>query len=185
MELSPLQMDPAPNPTCSDWKEAGFAIGASRAHCRGYRAHSHIESRANDPDATNRTLLHRGMRMLISRDKNSRSMDQPIAGDELRAVKRYPATRTDERPGCSFPSVIHDQLGHYNPKHTAHYACVAGLASRVSGDRGRRRRHRPRFARVVGVAPPDGQAELRQSLIEAKPLSHGRRSTARLRVTNS
>ena len=182
MELSPLQMDPAPNPTCSDWKEAGFAIGASRVTLpRLSSAFAHRKpcqrSRRNEPDVT------------APRHADADILRQELAfggsANRRRRAKRYPATRTDERSGCSFPSVIHDQLGHYNPKHTAHYTCVAGLASRVSGDRGRRRRHRPSFARVVGVAPPDGQAELRQSLIEAKPLSHGRRSTARLRVTNS
>jgi type 1 fimbriae regulatory protein FimB len=34
----------------------------------------------------------------VSRLKNSLSVEQPIAGDELRAIKRYLATRTDKLP---------------------------------------------------------------------------------------
>jgi type 1 fimbriae regulatory protein FimB len=35
-------------------------------------------------------------RLWVQRLKNSLSVEQPIAGDELRAVKRYLATRTDK-----------------------------------------------------------------------------------------
>jgi type 1 fimbriae regulatory protein FimB len=37
-------------------------------------------------------------RVWVERLKNSLSVEQPIAGDELRAIKRYLATRTDKLP---------------------------------------------------------------------------------------
>ncbi len=37
-------------------------------------------------------------RVWVQRLKNSLSLEQPIAGDELRAIKRYLATRTDKLP---------------------------------------------------------------------------------------
>jgi type 1 fimbriae regulatory protein FimB len=37
-------------------------------------------------------------RLWVARLKNSLSVEQPIAGDELRAIKRYLATRTDSLP---------------------------------------------------------------------------------------
>src|SRR6202521_1994531 len=37
-------------------------------------------------------------RLWVSRLKNSLSVEHPIAGDELRAIKRYLATRTDKLP---------------------------------------------------------------------------------------
>ena len=37
-------------------------------------------------------------RVWVHRLKNSLSVEQPIAGDELRAIKRYLATRTDKLP---------------------------------------------------------------------------------------
>ena len=37
-------------------------------------------------------------RVWVQRLKNSLSVEQPIAGDELRAIKRYLATRTDKLP---------------------------------------------------------------------------------------
>jgi type 1 fimbriae regulatory protein FimB len=37
-------------------------------------------------------------RVWVARLKNSLSVEQPIAGDELRAIKRYLATRTDKLP---------------------------------------------------------------------------------------
>jgi site-specific recombinase XerD len=39
-----------------------------------------------------------GARLWVRRLKNSLSVEQPIAGDELRAIKRYLATRTDRLP---------------------------------------------------------------------------------------
>ena len=43
-------------------------------------------------------------RLWVRRLKNGLSVEQPITGDELRAVKRYLATRTDKLPGCSSPN---------------------------------------------------------------------------------
>ena len=43
-------------------------------------------------------------RVWVQRLKNSLSVEQPIAGDELRAIKRYLATRTDKLPCFSFPN---------------------------------------------------------------------------------
>ena len=37
-------------------------------------------------------------RLWVRRLKNGLSVEQPIAGDELRAIKRYLATRTDKLP---------------------------------------------------------------------------------------
>lgn len=37
-------------------------------------------------------------RVWVQRLKNSLSVEQPVAGDELRAIKRYLATRTDKLP---------------------------------------------------------------------------------------
>src|SRR5436190_13728288 len=37
-------------------------------------------------------------RLWVQRLKNSLSVEQPVAGDELRAIKRYLATRTDRLP---------------------------------------------------------------------------------------
>jgi site-specific recombinase XerD len=42
-------------------------------------------------------------RVWVQRLKNSLSVEQPIAGDELRAIKRYLATRADKLP-CLFVS---------------------------------------------------------------------------------
>ena len=41
----------------------------------------------------------------VKRIKNSLSTQQPITGDELRAIKRYLATRSERLPGCSCLSV--------------------------------------------------------------------------------
>jgi hypothetical protein len=70
-------------PLCSDWMAAGFAIGASRVALSWLSsAFAHREpyqrSRRNEPD-----MLGRAMRMLTSRDKKSRSMEQPIAVDDM------------------------------------------------------------------------------------------------------
>jgi type 1 fimbriae regulatory protein FimB len=40
-------------------------------------------------------------RLWVARLKNSLSVEHPIAGDELRAIKRYLATRTDHLPFVS------------------------------------------------------------------------------------
>ena len=39
-----------------------------------------------------------GARLWVRRLKNGLSVEHPIAGDELRAIKRYLATRTDQLP---------------------------------------------------------------------------------------
>jgi integrase len=44
-------------------------------------------------------------RVWIERTKRSLSVDHPIVGDELRAIKRYLATGEDRLPGCSLPPV--------------------------------------------------------------------------------
>jgi type 1 fimbriae regulatory protein FimB len=111
-------------------------------------------------------------RLWVRRLKNGLSVEQPIAGDELRAVKRYLALRTDKLPwlfisergqpltrqsvnylvagaavraglsrvwphmlrhSCGFYlanhghdlRLIQDDLGHRDPKHTAHYTRTA------------------------------------------------------------
>ena len=48
-------------------------------------------------------------RLWVARLKNSLSVEQPIAGDELRAIKRYLATREDRLP-CLFVSERGAQL---------------------------------------------------------------------------
>ena len=42
----------------------------------------------------------------VKRIKNSLSTQQPIAGDELRAIKRYLATRTDRLPWLFVSSAV-------------------------------------------------------------------------------
>jgi type 1 fimbriae regulatory protein FimB len=112
-------------------------------------------------------------RLWVERLKGSLSVEHPIAGDELRAIKRYLATRNDKLPwlflserqaqltrqavnyivrlagekarlGRVWPHMLRhscgyyladkgidlrtmqDYLGHSDPKHTAHYARLAG-----------------------------------------------------------
>ena len=168
MELSPLQMDPVPSPTCfrleggwvRDWriKVALSRLSSAFAHREPYQ-----RSRRNEPD-----MLGRAMRTLTSRDKNSHSMEQPIAGDELRANKRYLATRADKLLAVRFRawSTINSGIATRSTPRTT--PAWLGTASRASGGRSRRRRPRPRFARIAGVAPPRGRWSLRQCLIEAK-----------------
>ena len=72
-----------------------------------------------------------------SRLKGSLSVEHPIAGDELRAIKRYLATRRVWphmlRHSCGYYladqgtdlRTMQDYLGHRDPKHTAHYTRVA------------------------------------------------------------
>ena len=43
-------------------------------------------------------------RVWVRRLKNGLSVEHPIAGDELRVIKRYLATRRISCPGCSCPS---------------------------------------------------------------------------------
>jgi len=86
-------------------------------------------------------------RLWVKRSKNSLDTEQPLAGDELRAVKRYLATREDNLPwlglghvhphmlrhSCGYAlankgqdfRLIQDWLGHRDPKHTSRYTRVA------------------------------------------------------------
>jgi hypothetical protein len=41
----------------------------------------------------------------LRRLKRGLNVEHPIARDELRAIKRYMASRTDALPGCSSPNV--------------------------------------------------------------------------------
>jgi type 1 fimbriae regulatory protein FimB/type 1 fimbriae regulatory protein FimE len=43
-------------------------------------------------------------RLWVARLKGSLSVEHPVAGDELHAIKRYLATREDSLPWSSFPS---------------------------------------------------------------------------------
>ena len=45
-------------------------------------------------------------RLWVRRLKNGLSVEQPIAGDELRAIKRYLASRRMRCPGCSSPNAV-------------------------------------------------------------------------------
>jgi type 1 fimbriae regulatory protein FimB len=44
------------------------------------------------------------LRLWVARLKGGLSVEHPIAGDELRAIKRYLAIREDNLPCCSCPS---------------------------------------------------------------------------------
>ena len=87
-------------------------------------------------------------RLWVRRLKNGLSVEHPIAGDELRAIKRYLGTRTDRLPwlflsergqpltrsSCGYYladkgtdlRTMQDYLGHRDPRHTVHYTRVAG-----------------------------------------------------------
>src|SRR5258705_12805821 len=55
--------------------------------------------RVSEAVGLRRDQLNRAQaRVWVARLKNSLSVEQPIAGDELRAIKRYLATRTDKLP---------------------------------------------------------------------------------------
>jgi integrase len=61
----------------------------------GLRVTEAITMRREDVDLTH-------ARVWVERLKGSLSVEHPIAGDELRAIKRYLATREDKLPGCSY-----------------------------------------------------------------------------------
>jgi type 1 fimbriae regulatory protein FimB len=62
-------------------------------------------------------------RLWVGRLKNSLSVEHPIAGDELRAIKRYLATRTDR-----LPWLFLSERGQPLTRHAVHYLVrVAGL----------------------------------------------------------
>ena len=87
-------------------------------------------------------------RVWVRRLKNGLSVEHPIAGDGLRAIKRYLGTRTDRLPwlflsergqpltrsSCGYYladkgtdlRTMQDYLGHRDPRHTVHYTRVAG-----------------------------------------------------------
>ena len=64
----------------------------------GLRVSEAIDLRRDEVD-----LAH--ARLWIRRLKRGLNVEHPIAGDELRAIKRYMASRTDALPGCSSPNV--------------------------------------------------------------------------------
>jgi type 1 fimbriae regulatory protein FimB len=65
--------------------------------------------------------LDRG-RLWVRRLKGGLSVEQPIAGDELRAFRRYLALANK---GYDL-RLIQDYLGHRDPRHTVHYTRTAG-----------------------------------------------------------
>src|SRR4030088_3392899 len=90
-------------------------------------------------------------RVWVQRLKNSLSVEQPIAGDELRAIKRYLATRTDK-----LPWLFVSERGQPLTRQSANYLAAAAASrardgapcrqcrlaasyGRVSSDRGLRR----------------------------------------------
>ena len=65
-------------------------------------------------------------RLWVSRLKNSLSVEHPIAGDELRAVKRYLATRTDK-----LPWLFISERGQPMTRQAVNY--LVGAAARIAG----------------------------------------------------
>jgi type 1 fimbriae regulatory protein FimB len=65
-------------------------------------------------------------RLWVQRLKNGLSVEQPIAGDELRAVKRYLATRSDK-----LPWLFISERGQPLTRQSVNYL-VAGAAARAS-----------------------------------------------------
>jgi site-specific recombinase XerD len=54
--------------------------------------------RVSEATGLRREHVQANSRLWVQRLKGSLSVEQPIAGDELRAIKRYLATRTDSLP---------------------------------------------------------------------------------------
>ena len=65
-------------------------------------------------------------RVWVQRLKNSLSVEQPIAGDELRAIKRYLATRTDK-----LPWLFLSERGHPMTRSAVNY--LIGVAGEIAG----------------------------------------------------
>jgi len=115
----------------------------------------------------------RRARMWVNRTKNSLSTEQPVSGDELRALKRYLATREDSLPWL-FVSAQQTQLtrqavnyliaqaglraklGHVHP-HMLRHSCGYYLANKGTDFRTtqdylghRDPKHTTRYTRVAG-----------------------------------
>ena len=69
-------------------------------------------------------------RLWVERLKGSLSVEHPIAGDELRAIKRYLATRTDNLPWL-FVSARQAQLTRQAVNYTVRLAGEKGKVGRV------------------------------------------------------
>jgi integrase len=68
-------------------------------YCHGLRVSEAVTLRRDEVDLEQ-------ARLWVRRLKNGLSVEQPIAADELRAIKRYlPRARTSS-PGCSCPSAV-------------------------------------------------------------------------------
>jgi type 1 fimbriae regulatory protein FimB len=65
----------------------------------------------------------REARLWVKRVKNSLSTEQPIKGDELRAIKRYLATRDDKLPWL----FVSERGGQMVPRALNHMIAAAGL----------------------------------------------------------
>ena len=90
-------------------------------------------------------------RVWVARLKNSLSVEQPIAGDELRAIKRYLARRTDK-----LPWLFISERGQPMTRSAVNYLMVSvSLAlPLISLDEGRLRRRR--FASPVATSSRAG-----------------------------
>jgi site-specific recombinase XerD len=85
----------------------------------GLRVSEAVSLRRDEVDMTQ-------ARLWVRRFKNGLSVEQPIAGDELRAVKRYLATRTDK-----LPWLFLSERGQPLTRQSVNYL-VAGAAARAS-----------------------------------------------------
>ena len=91
-------------------------------------------------------------RVWVERLKSSLSVEHPIAGDELRAIKRYLATREDK-----LPWLFVSERGQPMTRQAVNY-----LISAAAGDRRPQERapaHLAAFVRVCARRPRDGPAD--------------------------